>query len=96
MVYMGIRRWLCPDHRFRRSRIPFDGNQKWGEASRCPTSEDIRAMGEERAEFLHNGGVEDLQQDPIKEHGVKRVPSLYQLPCWAVSKYVSHKKVGFV
>jgi hypothetical protein len=96
IVYMGIRRWLCPEHRFRRSQIPFDGNQEWSKAPRRPCGVDIKGMEVECADFLYAGRIEDSQYNPVKEHGLKRVPWLYQLPYWAVNISLSHKKLGFV
>ena len=85
MVYLGSRRWLAPGHRFRRARIAFNGNQEFREAPIRPSGEDVLRMGEERAQYLAQGGRPDGENDPVKLHGVKRVSSLYQLPYWSVS-----------
>lgn len=43
------------DHRFRRARVAFDGNQEWCQAPSRPTGEEILQMGEERARYIAKG-----------------------------------------
>lgn len=68
------------EHRFRRARLAFDGNQEWREPPRRPTGEDIVHMGEERALYVTSGGRVDGENDPVKVHGVKRLSVLFLLP----------------
>ena len=85
ILYLGNRRWLPVDHRFRRARVAFDGNADMRPAPVRPLGHDILRMGEERVAFLDGGGRRDTEGDPVKQHGVKRVSNLFQLPYWAVS-----------
>jgi len=41
--------------------------------------------GEECVVYIENGGHKNIEDDPIKNHGVKRVSILFTLPYWAVS-----------
>ena len=85
MLYLGNRRWLPPDHRFRRAHISFDGHQEMRPAPSRPSGHDILYMGEEQVSYLGSGGRQDGEDDPVKQHGVKRVSVLYELPYWVVS-----------
>lgn len=87
MVFLGHRRFLPPNHTFRRARQAFN-NQP--EAASHPQRRDgsvIFNQGRERSEWLRNGGAEDTENDPVKLHGVKRASILYALPYWKVSRY---------
>jgi len=55
MVYLGYRRWLPTDHRFRRACVPFDGNMELHEPPSRPSGEDILRMAEEWALYLEDG-----------------------------------------
>jgi len=85
MVYLGSRRWLPQEHRFRRARIPFDGNMEVREPPIRPSGEEILEMAEERAQYIADGGREDGDDDPVRENGVKRVSVLFKLPYWVVN-----------
>jgi len=85
MVYLGGRRYLQEDHRFRRARCAFNNDQEWDLAPDRPTGEEVLRWGTERMQFLNNGGVENSNEDPVKFHGVKRRSILFDLPYWKVS-----------
>ena len=42
--------------------------------------------GYESEAYIDGGGTEKDDEFPAKEHGVKRVSALYQLPYWRVSE----------
>ena len=84
MLYLGSRRFLPPNHRFRRCRSAFNGQSEHRPPPQRRTGAEILHQGRSRADFLRNGGVEDSALDPIKEHGVKRASILYALPYWKV------------
>lgn len=85
MVYLGMRRWLPADHRLRRARVAFDGRVEEGETPRRPSGAEVKAMGQERDEYVSAGGPRDGPRDPVRVHGVKRTPCLFDLPYWSVS-----------
>lgn len=85
MVYLGSRRWLPQEHRFRRARVAFDGNSERREPPVRPSGHNILRMAEERELYLIDGGHEDGEDDPVKVHEVKRRSVLFDLPYWAVS-----------
>jgi len=85
MVYLENRRWLPAEHYFRRARVPFDGNSEMHPPPSRPSEHNILRMGEESVAYIVEGGHQDGDDDPVKQHGVKRVYVLYELPYWAVS-----------
>jgi hypothetical protein len=44
-------------------------------------------MGEERDQYINGAGPEDGPGDPVRLHGVKRMPCLFALPYWSVSQH---------
>ena len=84
MVYLGNRRFLPDGHRFRRARAAFNNRSEHSRFPQRRTGVEIMRQGMERSQFLRNGGVEDSNDDPVKQHGVKRVSILYALPYWKV------------
>jgi len=84
MLYLGHRRFLSGEHRFRRAKTAFNGDQEWREASQRPSGADILRCGEERELYIAIGGVEDGEEDPVKRHGVKQVSVLFELSYWKV------------
>ena len=80
MVYLGSRRWLPLDHAFKRTRAAFNGHPELHLAPIRRSGEEIRIMAKERKAFLARGGIEDAKDDPMKEHGVKRLTALDVLP----------------
>lgn len=89
MLYMGGRRLLCGEHRFRRSRQAFNGHPEFHPPPLRPTGQQILERGEERAAFLEFGGEDKDDEDPVKIHGAKRASILFQLPYWKVSILLS-------
>ena len=84
MVYLGCRRFLSPDHRFRRSRAPFNNSVEDLVFPNRRSGTEILELGRARAEWLREGGVVDSDEDPVKQHGVKRASILFALPYWKV------------
>ena len=80
MVYLRSRRWLLRGHRFCRARLAFDRNVELREAPQRPSGEEIIRMGQDREQYLAEGGRLDGENDPVRVHGVKRVCALYVLP----------------
>ena len=84
MIYLGGRRYLHADHRFRTARAAFNNHQEWRLSPETPIGEEVLLWGIQRSEFLNNGGVENSNMDPVKLHGVKRRSILFDLPYWKV------------
>ena len=84
MVYLGHRRFLPPNHRFRRSRTLFNGETELRPPPQRRSGSQILTEGRGRSEWLRNGGTEDSVGDPVRQHGVKRASILYALPYWKV------------
>ena len=79
------RRFLPPDHYFRGADAAFDG-EACDEVEHDPlTGNQIIRRGKQSEAFLDGGGTEKDAEFPGKQHGVKRVSALYQLPYWRVS-----------
>ena len=79
------RRYLPPDHYFRGADAAFDG-EACDEVEHEPlTGNQTIRRGKRSEEYLDGGGTEKDAEFPGKEHGVKRVSALYQLPYWRVS-----------
>ena len=90
MVYLGSRRFLPPDHRFRRMRSHFNNSVEELIFPRRRSGTETLELGRARAEWLREGGVADSEEDPVKQHGVKRASILYALPYWKVRVVFSH------
>lgn len=78
------RRDLSPDHPWRRDTIQFRGQEEHRPPPLRVTGRQIMEWGAERQRWISNGGIEGDDDDPIHDHGVKRVSILYQLPYWKV------------
>ena len=89
------RRYLHEEHYFRAADAAFD-NQSEHETEEEPLSgnQTIR-RGSESEAYIHAGGTEKDEEFPAKEHGVKRVSALYQLPYWRVSAQEPYVYTGF-
>jgi hypothetical protein len=89
MIYMGHRRYMSQDHRWRHARRAFNRQQELRPAPRRQTGEEILEKAMERLHFLQDQGVhmenENHRGDPVKLHGVKRRSVLFNLPYWHVS-----------
>ena len=80
------RRYLRPDHYFRGADRAFD-NEANVEIEEPPlTGNQTIRHGYESEAYIDGGGTEKDAEFPAKEHGVKRVSALYQLPYWRVSE----------
>jgi hypothetical protein len=88
IVYMGHRRYLGENHRWRHARRAFNGQQQFRTALRRQNGEEIKQKAEAGEEFLQSRGVpaenENLPNDPVKDHLVKRRSRLFDLPYWEV------------
>jgi hypothetical protein len=84
MIFLGARRYLDVDHRYRRAKGAFNNQEEWDGAPERPTGDEILQWGTERTEYLEGGGVENAGDDPVKYHGVKRRSILFDLPYWKV------------
>ena len=84
MIYLGGRRYLPENHRFRRARAQFNNHQEWQLPPTRPTGEEVYTWVMQRERYLADGGVENLDDDPMKWHGVKRCNIFFLLPYWKV------------
>jgi hypothetical protein len=84
MVYLGHRRYLGMNHRFRRARVAFDGGQELRPPPRRPSGAEILRRGKERQNYLAGGGEKDGVDDPVRIHGVKRLSVFFLLLYWKV------------
>ena len=79
------RRYLPPDHYFRGAGAAFD-NEASDLVEEAPlTGNQTIRRGRMSEAYTDGGGTEKDNAFPAKEHGVKRVSALYQLPYWRVS-----------
>ena len=78
------RRWLNAEHRFRSDDELFGGNPELRPPPVPSTAMQLIEWGAMRKSFLLAGG-RPKRSDPCRHNGVKRIPSLYQLPYFKVS-----------
>ena len=91
VVYGGNhRRWLPPNHPFRRDASAFTSEELEEEPPRMDASSHIR-WAFMRAEYAQYGGRLAVDGDPMLCSGVKRLPALFTLPYWRVRK-PTHKR----
>ena len=79
------RRFLQEDHYFRVAAAAFDGEAIHETVPEPLTGNQTIRRGAQSEAYLDGGGTEKDDEFPAKEHGVKRVSALYQLPYWRVS-----------
>ena len=79
------RRYLQGDHYFRGAAAAFDGEASHETAAEPLTGNQTIRYGRQSEAYIDGGGTEKDDEFPAKEHGVKRVSALYQLPYWRVS-----------
>jgi hypothetical protein len=79
------RRFLPAEHYFRGADAAFDGEACHEMEPEPLTGNQIIRRGKRSEEYIDGGGTEKDREFPGKEHGVKRVSALYQLPYWRVS-----------
>ena len=78
------RRYLPKLHDLRENEVLFRGQTERRLPPPRMTGQETRRCGEEREEWLRNGGVSGSAGDPVRQHGVKRVSALFTLPYWSV------------
>ena len=79
------RKYLPQDHYFRGADAAFDGQACHEHAEEPLSGSGTIRRGRQSEAYLDGGGTEKDAEFPGKEHGVKRVSALYQLPYWRVS-----------
>ena len=82
------RRYLPHDHYFRGADAAFDNEPNDEPEPEPLTGNQTIRRGYESDAYIDGGGTEKDAEFPAKEHGVKRVSALYQLPYWRVSAIV--------
>ena len=80
------RRYLQGDHYFRSAAAAFDGEASHETAAAPLTGNQTIRYGRQSEAYIDGGGTEKDDEFPAKEHGVKRVSALYQLPYWRVRR----------
>ena len=84
-LFLGNRRWLKHNHRWRFARAAFNGHSNHNPAPPRQSGQTIVRNGAWRESFLQCGGRRNSEHDPVKCTGVKRISILFQLPYWKVS-----------
>ena len=85
-VYCNLhRRYLPEDHYFRGAVAAFDNEANVDTEEEPLTGNQTIRRGAQSERYIDSGGLEKDDAYPAKEHGVKRVSALYQLPYWRVS-----------
>jgi len=83
-VFLGNRRWLKRNHRWRTARAAFNGQANHDAAPPQQSSLTVVQRGVWRESFLQCGGRANSKADPVKKIGVKRISIFFQLPYWQV------------
>ena len=83
-VFLGNRRWLKHDHRWREARAAFNGQQYHDLPPPRQTGLSIIQRGGWRESILQCGGHPNSKGDPVKKTRVKRISIFFQLPYWQV------------
>ena len=78
------RRYLPEDHYFRGADAAFDNEANNDLEGEPLTGNQTIRRGLQSEAYIDGGGTEKDDGFPAKEHGVKRVSALYQLPYWRV------------
>ena len=81
-LFLGNRRWLRHDHRWRDARAAFNGHQNHDDPPPRQSGLNIVQRGGWRESFLQCGGRPNAKGDLVKKTGVKRISILYTLPYW--------------
>lgn len=76
--------YLCRVHPLRENEDQFRGVKEHRVAPERLSGLETKQLGEERGEWLKNGGTKGSEEDPVSRHGVKRVSALFSLPYWEV------------
>ena len=89
VVYGGRhRRWLPPNHPFRRDINVFANEELEEEPTRMDATNHIR-WAFMRAEYARYGGRLAAEGDPMLSSGIKRIPVLFTLPYWRVRTHTN-------
>lgn len=84
-VFLGNRRWLTRNHRWRVARAAFNGHPQHDPPPPRQSGRTVVNRGAWRESYLQCGGRKNGDHDPVKCTGVKRISILFQLPYWEVS-----------
>lgn len=87
-VFLGNRRWLRQDHRWRAARAAFNGRLNHNEAPPRQSGLTVIQRGAWRASYLELGGRPNARHDPVKQTGVKRISIFFNLPYWEVFFFI--------
>jgi hypothetical protein len=79
------RRYLPQDHYFRGADAAFDGEACHEQPEEPLTRYQTIRRGYQSEAYIDGGSTEKDDEFPGKEHGVKRISTLYQLPYWRVN-----------
>ena len=94
MIFLGGRRYLDMNRRFRRAQAAFNNHPELDMAPERPSGEEVLTWGTERSAFLAGGGQENSIEDPVKRHGVKRRSIWFDLPYWKVGVNTIGQMIG--
>ena len=83
-LFLGHRRWLNRNHRWRAARAAFNGQQNYDPPPPRQSGITVVQRGAWRESYLQCGGRPNSKDDPVKKTGVKRISILFQLPYWQV------------
>ena len=86
IVFLGNRRWLPQQHRWRNARAAFNGHVNHNAAPPRQSGLSIVQRGAWRESYLECSGRKNAEHDPVKCTGVKRINILFQLPYWEIRK----------
>ena len=86
-VFLGNRRWLRHNHRWRAARAAFNGRTNHVAAPPRQLGLTVKQRGAWRESFLQLGGRANSKHDPVKKTGVKRVSIFFDLPYWEVHTF---------
>ena len=87
-IFLGHRRWLRHNHRWRAARAAFNGQTNHDATPPRQSGLTVKQRGAWQESFLQLGGRPNSKHDPVKKTGVKRVSILFQLPYWEVLSHV--------
>lgn len=77
IVFLGNRRWLRHNHRWRFARAAFNGHPNHHPVPPRQTGKTIVQRGAWRESYLQCGGRQNSPHDPVKSTGVKRISILF-------------------
>ena len=83
-IFLGNRRWLRRNHRWRSACAAFNGQPNFDAALPRQSGLTIVQRGGWRESYLQCGGRPNESLNPLKRTRVKRVSILFQLPYWHI------------